>query len=204
MNTQPVPNDPSEFAESGCCFVQNILNEDCRKLLLSMLCLSECDIKSNSAAVNGSYELYNTDCLSVINQILLDKIKKITQIDDLYSTYAFYRKYSLGQNLQKHTDRPECQISITICLGDSGENEEWPIYLENRQQNIIYKGATKPGDGVIYLGCELPHWRDECNKKWTRQIFSHYSTNVACEFDKSHRTDKVLKSYLIKTILEND
>ena len=204
MNTQPIPSDPSDFAECGCCYVPNILSEDCRKLLLTMLSLDENNIDSTSHQVNGSYELYNTDCLNIINQVLLDKMKNITQINTLYSTYAFYRKYLRGQNLEKHSDRPECQISVTICLGESDDKEEWPIYLENRQQNIIYKGTTRPGDGVIYKGCELPHWRDGCNKKWTRQIFSHYSPNIALEFDKSNNGSEIMKSYLIKTILEND
>jgi len=96
---------------------------------------------------------------------------------------------------------------MTICLGDSGENEEWPIYLENKEQKIIYKGVTKPGDGVIYKGCKLPHWRNECNKKWTRQFFSHYSSDVGLEFDKKNQSSNiqgVVTSYLIKTILENN
>ena len=207
MNTKPVPKDPTSLNDSGCCFVENILSEDCRKLLLTALCFSEIDINHNNPQVHGAYELYNTFFLNIINQILLDKVKKITKIDALYSTYAFYRKYLSGQDLKKHTDRPECEVSITICLGESDENEEWPIYLENKEQKVIYEGVTKPGDGVIYKGCQLPHWRNKCNKKWTRQFFSHYSSNVGLEFDKKNQSNNiqnVITSYLIKTILENN
>jgi hypothetical protein len=31
-----------------------------------------------------------------------------------------------------------------------------------------------PGDAVIYLGCELDHWREEFKGDWQAQCFLHY------------------------------
>ena len=32
----------------------------------------------------------------------------------------------------------------------------------------------EPGDAVIYLGCEIEHWREEFNGDWHAQTFLHY------------------------------
>lgn len=206
MDIVEISKNLNDFDENGCCLVENILSDDCRKFLINHLVLDELDMSwGDFRQVEGSEEIYNTKSLNIINQILADKIKDSTKAKNLYATYAFYRKYFKGQKLQKHTDRPECQISVTICLATSDDNREWPIYLQNKEQQIIYKGSTKPGCGVIYKGCELVHWRDECEHKWVKQIFSHYSTDRNLEFDNTNgkNNSTIMLSNLIKTITEN-
>ena len=34
--------------------------------------------------------------------------------------------------------------------------------------------ALAPGDGVLYLACESPHWRGEFNGEYHTQAFFHY------------------------------
>ena len=206
MTFAEITKDISKFENNGCCYIDNVLSEDTRKLLMSLLAVDELEALLEGNQVEGSREVYNTLSLNCINQILLEKIKEATQKTNLYSTYAFYRKYYKGQELAKHKDRPECEISITICLSTSGTDQEWPIYLENHGQGITYKGNVKPGDGVIYKGCELSHWREPCNQKWVKQFFSHYSTNPELEFDSAHKKnrEKFLVSSLVKTVLEQD
>ena len=206
MDTVEISKDLNDFNDNGCCLVENIISEDCRKYLVNLLALDEIEQRDyQEHQVKGSEELYNTKSLLLINQILTDKIKNCIKTENLYATYAFYRKYFENQELIKHTDRPECEISVTICLASSKEEKEWPIYLENKKQQVIYKGNTEPGCGVIYKGCELTHWREKCEHKWVKQFFSHYSTNKMLEFDNANgqRNDKILLCNLIKTITEN-
>ena len=91
----------------------------------------------------------------------------------LYPTYSYYRVYRPGANLLKHKDRSACEISCTVCFNYDYDdsNYNWPIYMEDT------KVVQKPGDLVIYRGCELSHWRDpfdygkDC---WQVQGFFHY------------------------------
>jgi hypothetical protein len=32
----------------------------------------------------------------------------------------------------------------------------------------------EPGEAVIYLGCEVEHWREEFKGNWQSQVFLHY------------------------------
>jgi hypothetical protein len=83
----------------------------------------------------------------------------------LLPTYSFWRMYTYGSYLKKHKDRPSCEISVTInIMGDT----DWPIYIEDKEIFL------KPGDGVVYLGCELNHERKKLKGDHQAQIFLHY------------------------------
>jgi hypothetical protein len=100
---------------------------------------------------------------------LLCKMKKIEEETKLklVPTYAFARVYSYLAVLDKHKDRPECEISVTVMVGSSGE--KWPIFMDGKELNL------EPGDAAIYLGCEVEHWREEFLGDWHSQFFLHYT-----------------------------
>ncbi len=90
--------------------------------------------------------------------------------EPLLPTYAYARLYSNGDVLKKHTDRPACEVSVTIQLGRS-HHYSWPIYMGGQRFDI------GEGDGVIYPGCDVEHWRDECvgpEGYYSGQVFLHF------------------------------
>ena len=114
----------------------------------------------------------------------------------LYNTYYYDRFYFPGQELKKHTDRPACEISVTIHVS-TNIKESWPIWIktpdtfeDKTMKTLIASGENRfvhleAGDGMIYKGCERPHWRDpmpgllesKINKDeslYYHQIFFHY------------------------------
>ena len=98
--------------------------------------------------------------------------------------------------------------SISICLDMHDKSQPWEIFFENKQQEVTYSGKPEIGDGIIYMGMELPHWREKCQQKWVKQIFLHYTFNQELEFDKNTATgedndSRMLLNTLIKTLSEN-
>ena len=114
----------------------------------------------------------------------------------LYNTYYYDRFYFPGQPLIKHTDRPACEISVTIHIS-TNIKESWPIWIktpdtfeDKTMKTLIANGENRfvhleAGDGMVYKGCERPHWRDpmpgllesKINKDeslYYHQIFFHY------------------------------
>lgn len=90
--------------------------------------------------------------------------------EELIPTYSYARLYSNGDELKKHTDRPACEVSITLQLGRS-HHYAWPIYMGGIRFDM------GEGDGVIYKGCEVEHWRNKCdgpNNYYSGQVFLHY------------------------------
>lgn len=97
----------------------------------------------------------------------------------LYNTYYFDRFYWASQELSRHVDRPACEISATIHIGTSLK-EPWPIWIKtpSGEERSVILG---PGDGMVYKGCERPHWRVPMPgntqpglEDWYHQIFFHY------------------------------
>ena len=88
----------------------------------------------------------------------------------LIPTYTYARIYRPGETLERHTDRPACEISGTLTLGFDGD-EVWPIFVgddSGKRENI------QIGDILMYLGAELPHWRPTFKGQWQCQVFFHY------------------------------
>ena len=96
----------------------------------------------------------------------------------LYTTYTYTRLYTPGDTLKKHTDRGSCEISATINLG----GDPWPIYMLSGKKKVEIN--LKPGDGLIYYGLELPHWRDAFKGKECSQLFVHYSLKQRDKWDQ--------------------
>ena len=131
----------------------------------------------------------------------------------LYNTYYYDRYYFPGQELTRHADRDACEISVTVHISTNleGNDADWPIwiktpdtYVDKKKTQILVPGENRsvvlqPGDGMVYKGCERPHWRDPMpgkkkswfNKKeyYYHQIFFHYvlqdGQRAHCAWDKA-------------------
>ena len=116
----------------------------------------------------------------------------------LYNTYYYDRFYFPGQELTKHIDRPACEISVSVHIS-SNIKQDWAFYIktpdgykDSTKKEVLYYGKEesiilKPGDGIVYKGCERPHWRnrmpgfldtvlynDKLDELYYHQIFFHY------------------------------
>lgn len=89
----------------------------------------------------------------------------------LFATYSYFRVYERGHSLERHTDRPACEISVTLCLGYQAERP-WPILIEGPAG--ISSIELAPGDVLFYRGIECPHWREPLEGDQVAQVFLHY------------------------------
>jgi hypothetical protein len=104
-----------------------------------------------------------------LHERLWPTIENITG-EELIPTYAYARLYSNEDVLERHTDRPACEVSVTIQLGRS-HHYAWPIYMGGKRFDMA------EGDGVIYPGCDIEHWRDTCEGPegyYSGQVFLHF------------------------------
>jgi hypothetical protein len=99
-------------------------------------------------------------------------------------SYVYLASYLSGAELRKHTDREQCEFSVTLCLDYSPEPElatPWPICLDTAAGQVkVYQAL---GDGLAYRGTKLPHYRSKLREGQTStSIFFHY---VASDFTGS-------------------
>jgi hypothetical protein len=96
--------------------------------------------------------------------------------------YSYWRLYQKDSILKRHLDRKSCEISTTLCLGydisDVDQNVypdfDWPMFIKDKNNNEI-PIHLKPGDMLIYRGCEVEHWREPFIGTNHAQVFLHYN-----------------------------
>ena len=122
--------------------------------------------------VPGSYASYSDIAIETLMIKCQSIMEKITNLK-LYPAYTYTRIYKKGHELKRHKDRFSCEISTTINLG----GDDWPIYLEpsGKRGKKGVKIILKPGDMLIYRGCDLEHWRKKFTGEECIQAFLHYN-----------------------------
>jgi hypothetical protein len=189
-------NTSELFVLNGAIYCKDILSKEMSHYLTHVL------LRSN--AINGNKgDAQIPNALAIIDHDLFletmhEKIWPLLEnmvAKPLLPTYAYARLYSNGDVLEKHRDRPACEISITVQLGKS-HHYTWPIYIGNHRFDMA------EGDGVIYYGCDVEHWRDKCdgpNGYYSGQAFFHFviadGANVNQANDPSVRPDLAANAY---------
>ena len=149
--------------------------------------------------VPNSYAKYADRFMETLLIKTIPTMEKKTGLK-LIPTYSYCRLYRKGNILKRHKDRPSCEISTTLNLG----GDPWPIFIDPTGSNNVideYKNihqpnapkgnrvVLKPGDMLIYSGCELEHWREPFEGKLCGQVFLHYN-HANGPFAKTNLYDK--------------
>ena len=149
--------------------------------------------------VPNSYAKYADRFMETLLIKTIPTMEKKTGLK-LIPTYSYCRLYRKGNILKRHKDRPSCEISTTLNLG----GDPCPIFIDPTGSNNVideYKNIhkpnapkgnrvdLKPGDMLIYSGCELEHWREPFEGKLCGQVFLHYN-HANGPFAKTNLYDK--------------
>ena len=128
--------------------------------------------ENKNEQIPETYSHYSDIAMETLMLKCQPQMEKVTGLK-LYPAYTYARIYKKGDELKRHKDRFSCEISTTMNLG----GDEWPIYLEPSGE-VGKKGIKvdlKPGDMLVYSGCELEHWREKFKGKECIQVFLHYN-----------------------------
>jgi hypothetical protein len=89
----------------------------------------------------------------------------------LLPTYSYFRLYKRGDVLKRHRDRPACEISVSLNIGQTPP-EPWPLYVEGKTGP--HGAILLPGDALLYRGIDFFHWREPYLGSSLVQVFLHY------------------------------
>ena len=119
------------------------------------------------------YEYYADPLLEVMLETVQNKVEEATDLS-LIPSYSFSRVYMEGEELKSHTDRPACEISVTVNIATVGEISK--IYMQNEAGEKSYD--LNVGDALIYRGCEVVHRRETLSAGMLAvQIMLHYTVD---------------------------
>ncbi len=143
--------------------------------------------EGENGQIPHTYSHYSDIAMETLMLKCQPAMEKVTGLK-LYPASTYVRMYKKGDVLHRHKDRFSCEISTTINLG----GDSWPIYVDPTGSNNILSGRMvttivkpnapkgikvdlKPGDMLVYSGCELEHWREKFKGKECIQVFLHYN-----------------------------
>jgi hypothetical protein len=166
--------------------IDNFLNEEELRLAHNYWLVREPSLEA-CGQCNDSVAVY-ADALS---EMFLKTKKSLVEKafgEELLPTYSFSRMYYKGGELKRHSDRPSCEVSVTLNI--FADNINWPIwfhkldmskptdpnttnYVEDPNAKPISL-ITKPGSAAAYEGCAYSHWREPYSGEKCMQVFLHY------------------------------
>ncbi len=129
----------------------------------------------------GDFSKYGDPIMDTLLSLSLEQMETLTG-KELVPTYSYHRLYTKDTELKRHKDRPSCEISTTLCLGYDNSNVDaskypdwdWPMFVKGKDGKEL-PIHMKPGDMIIYRGCELEHWREPLWGNNHAQVFLHYN-----------------------------
>jgi hypothetical protein len=103
----------------------------------------------------------------LINRLVPEPIKP---------SYCFLSAYKPGAILKRHTDRAQCEWNLSLLIDTNPEvelSDSWPLNLEI--EGKVKAARLDMGDGVLYRGTRILHWRDALPE-------GHIATLILCHF----------------------
>ena len=96
--------------------------------------------------------------------------------ESIKPSYVYVASYENGAVLERHTDREQCEFSVSLCIDYAPEPQlqtAWPLQLhKNSVTTTVFQAL---GDGLLYRGCEIPHSRTTLPPGHTStSAFFHY------------------------------
>jgi hypothetical protein len=187
------------FNENGWVKIENFIDENMANFLYYYVILAtkRCNFLEQAEGKNsedlygtfddiqalGDYSKYGDLVFDTLLSMAVEHMNILTN-KKLVPTYSYHRLYTTGTELKRHKDRASCEISTTLCLGYDISNIDkkmypnfnWPMFVadkKNEKNGIpIY---MKPGDMLIYRGCDIEHWREPYKGLNHAQVFLHYN-----------------------------
>lgn len=184
----------TQFRENGYTNLKGIIPQDICNIVTQYALLQEQVLpkkEDETGQVPNAHSIYSDTLMETLMSFMKPYMEQHTGLE-LFPTYSYYRVYRPGMVLERHTDRPSCEVSTTICFGYNYQNTDpeykWSMYVDpsyrhsaetdfvsqNKPGNAV---PQDPGDIIIYKGCEIEHWRDSFDAgegSWQVQAFFHY------------------------------
>jgi len=129
----------------------------------------------------------------VLHFQLVDLWRRIV-VHNLNPSYSFYGGYQPGAKLHPHTDKPQCEFTVSLTVNQFPYDKPWTLSLGNRakfEKNEKFIGDPNekmppeieivdanlyPGDALLFMGRHLVHFRRDVlgEARWLDQVFLHH------------------------------
>ena len=116
----------------------------------------------------------HSEPLMVYYHVQLRSLFEAVVGEPIKCSYPYFAAYRTGAVLEKHTDREQCELTASLLIDQLPRPEDlsdWPLYLEVPATGERIAMDMGLGDGSLYRGRELPHYREAFSGELTNCRF---------------------------------
>ena len=135
---------------------------------------------------SNRYKTHNEPMSRFLHYEILPLIEKIVG-KKLRPTYTYLSCYVKDAELPPHTDRPDCEYTVSFVV-DKPDDTNWNIYVHKKKQPIKHKGryhVTIPleeceavdcdaGGLMLFQGTDRIHFREKLPFDYYNILLLHY------------------------------
>jgi hypothetical protein len=122
------------------------------------------------------YSLHNEPVARWLHQHTASLVSRIIP-EPIRPSYTYLGFYLAGAVLEKHTDREQCEYTLSLTIDatpSAAARDAWPLYADLKDGTTV-DARLGAGDGLIFKGRELPHYRHRLDQgRTSSSVFFHY------------------------------
>lgn len=149
-----------DFAHTDMCRIGRAIHPAHRTTLLDYYerLISTGARPLGDAQVRGRYGWHNESLSRFFHHQFRDLVSRLAG-RPVRPSYSYVSAYRGGAVLDRHTDREQCEYTVSLLLGESGPGIDggWPLLLDTPQGRVSV--IQQPGEAVLFRGTRVPHWR---------------------------------------------
>jgi len=139
------------------------------------------------------YVAYNDRIARFMHNHITQMVRRITA-HNAKPSYTYFGGYVGGAGLKAHTDRSQCEFTISMNVEQFPHNRTWHLSLDkkplfdkderpNRANNVMTENEEQiatadlyAGDALLFMGRHLIHFRRGLlpEGEWVNQVFMHF------------------------------
>ena len=171
MSSTP-DGERSPYDDRGFLVVRHLVPPDlCTFLVRYLALLGSTGRLGADEQVGGSQAVHGDAAFDTMLEMARPAVAELIG-RPLLPTYSYARWYRTGNELTRHVDRGTCEHSVTVHLGGEPD-DDWPISLRDLHGEEV-SVVLSDGDGLVYRGRELEHWRAPFTGTYHAQLFLHF------------------------------
>lgn len=183
-------NNPEYFEKMGYARIDGFLDEVATSIVSQYMENKIHRGEWTCEVEPGDITIYTYYADPLVEVLLLKCKSAVEQAvgKELLPTYSYSTVYRPGEELKIHTDRPACEISVSVNVASKGNVS---FFYTKYKENNAQQHTLNPGDAIIYKGCEVEHWRKPLEKDQLNvQFMLHYvdKNGIYQELEKDMRT----------------
>ena len=79
------------------------------------------------------------------------------------ASYSYFREYLGGSHLEAHTDRKQCEVTLSVQIRHKANGRKppspWGFWFRPKGKTTFQEATLEPGDAILFFGRSIPHYR---------------------------------------------